>query len=472
MHLFRHAPRGKLRDKRCRMKIVMMGCGKVGYTLTQALLQEGHDLTVIDQNSSVLSLLEEHLDVMCVRGNSASIAVQKQAGTAEADLAIAVTEYDEVNLISCMTAKKLGCSHTIARVRNPEYSEAYYYLRDELGLNMIVNPERTAAREIFGLLRYPSLLRRDLIAKGRAEIVELPVRPGGKLDGIRLLELYGMLKVRVLVCAVERGDEVFIPNGTFTLHGNDRIYVTAPSDYLLSLIRYIGLETNKIRSVMVLGGSRIGFYLAQMLTKVGISVKMIDIDQKHCEKLSEMLSGVTVVNADATSFDALTDEGIDETDALVSLLNFDEQNIVVSMFANNRKVPKVITKINRTEYGDIMRAAEIECVITPKSLSNTDVLRFVRALENRYGSEVNALHRMVDGKVEALEFRADANTPYLNTPLKDIPLKKNILIAVISHDGNITIPAGDSSYQKGDTIVVVTDAARALGSLNDIFASA
>ncbi len=451
------------------MNIVVIGNGKVGYTLTEVLSREGHDITVVDTRKEVLFYSEEHLDVMTVQGNGADVDVQRQAGVPEADLVIAVTAKDEVNLLCCMLARKLGCIHTIARIRSPEYSEAYYLLRDELGLSMVVNPERTAAREIFGLIRYPSLLKRELISKGRAEIVELPVRVGGKLDGLRLMELYNMLKVRVLVCAVERGGEVYIPDGSFTLKGNDHIYVTAPSDCLLSLIRFTGLETAKIRNVMILGASRIGIYLCQMLTKAGIHVKVIDIDRPHCEKLSEALDGVTVVNEDASSFSVLLNEGLEETDAVVSLLNFDEQNIVISMYANSIRVPKVITKINRTEYSDILRASNIECVITPKVLSTNDILRYVRAMENRQGSQVLGLHRMVENKVDAMEFRADASTWYLGIPLKDIPLKKDLLIAVISHNGVLSIPGGDSVFNEGDTIGVVARADRIFITLNDIF---
>ena len=452
------------------MNIVVIGNGKVGYTLTEVLSQEGHDVTVIDTRKEVLAYSEERLDVMVVAGNGADPEIQKQAGVPEADLVIAVTARDEVNLLCCMLSRKLGCIHTIARIRSPESSEAYYLLRDELGLSMVVNPERTAAREIFGLIRYPSLLKRELISKGRAEIVELPVRAGGKLDGLKLMELYTMLKVRVLVCAVERNGEVFIPDGSFTLRGNDHIYVTAPSDCLLSLIRFTGLETARIKNVMVLGGSRIGVYLCQMLTKAGIHVKVIDIDKARCEELSESLDGVTIVNEDASSFAVLLNEGLEETDAVVSLLNFDEQNIVVSMFANSTRVPKVITKINRTEYSDILRTSGVECVITPKILSTNDILRYVRAMENRQGSQVLGLHRMVENKVEAMEFRADATTWYLGIPLKNIPLKKDLLIAVISRNGAVTIPGGDSVFLEGDTIGVVARADRAFITLNDIFA--
>ena len=452
------------------MKIIVIGDGKVGFTLTEVLTREGHDITVIDNRKEVLSAAEERLDVMVIGGNGASASVLREAGVQQADLVIAVTARDEVNILCCMLARKLGCKHTVARVREADYSDLYYLLRDELGLSMVVNPERSAAREIFGLIRYPSLLKRDLIAKGRAEIVEMAVRPGSKLDGLKLLDMYGMVKTRVLVCAVERHNEVYIPDGGFTLKGDDRVWVTAPSEHLLSFIRYTGMETSRIRSVMILGGSLIGFYLAQTLLKAGIDVKLLDNDKAHCEALSESLDGITVVNDDATNLATLLNEGIEESDAVVSLLNYDEQNIVISMFANHIHVPKVIAKINRTEYSDILRRAGIECVITPRILCTSDILRYVRAAESRQDSEVLALHRMVENQVEALEFRANARSWYLNVPLKNVPLKKDILVAVIGHTGTIVIPGGDSFFQEGDTVVIVAKSAMTLSNFNDIFA--
>lgn len=451
------------------MKIVVIGDGKVGFTLTQALSREGHDLVVIDNQKNALDLAEDRLDVMVMEGNGASASVQKAAGVGGCDLLIAVTSADETNLVCCMVARKLGCKHTIARIRNPEYTEAQYLLREELGLSMTVNPERIAAREIFGLLQFPSFLKRDSFAKGRAEIVGVQVRPGSKLDGIALLELYKILKVRVLVCAVKRGDDVIIPDGSFVLKGEDSIYVTAPTVDLLTLVKVLGLESAKIRSVMLVGGSRIAFYLAQMLSDAGIQVKLLESNLARCQALSDMLPDAMVVHADGTSFPTLRSEGLEETDAVVTLTNMDEQNLVISMFSKHLHVPKVVTKINRSEYGEIMRDSGAECVISPRQLVANDIIRYVRAVQNRHGAEVVALHRMVDDKVEALEFRAAANTWYLGVPLHDIPLKPNVLIAIISHQGTVTIPRGGDSFQAGDSVVLVTAADRKFGDLNDIF---
>lgn len=452
------------------MKIVVIGDGKVGFTLTQALSAEGHDLVVIDNQKNALNIAEDRLDVMVMEGNGASASVQKQAGTDASDLLIAVTSADEINLLCCMVARKLGCRHTIARIRNPEYTEAQYLLREELGLSMSVNPEMIAAREIFGLLQFPSFLRRDAFAKGRAEIVGIPVRTGGKLDGLPLLELYKTLKVRVLVCAVKRGDEVIIPDGSFVFHGEDHIYVTAPTGELLTLVKVMGLNSTKIRSVMIVGGSRIAYYLTQMLTDAGIQVKLLESSRARCETLGALLPGAMVVHADGTSFPTLLSEGIEETDAIVTLTNMDELNLVISMYANHLQVPKVVTKINRSEYGEILRAGGAECVISPRQLVCNDILRYVRAMRNHEGEGVVALHRMVDDRVEALEFRASAGTWYLGVPLRNIALKRNVRVAIISHRGRVTIPQGGDSIEEGDSVVVVTTADRRFDDLNDIYA--
>lgn len=451
------------------MKIVVIGDGKVGFTLTQALSREGHDLVVIDNQKDTLNSTQDRLDVMVMEGNGASAAVQKQAGVDTSDLMIAATSADEINLLCCMIARKLGCKHTIARIRNPEYTEAQYLLRDELGLSMTVNPEQIAAREIFGLLQFPSFLRRDAFAKGRAEIVGIPVREGSRLDGIKLLELYKVLKARVLVCGVMRGNDVIIPDGRFILRGGDHIYVTAPTGDLLTMVKALRLETAKIRSVMIVGGSRIAVSLTQMLTEAGIQVKILEIDRARCEILSALLPQALVVNADGTSFPTLLSEGIGEMDAMVTLTNMDELNLVIFMYANHMRMPKVVTKINRSEYGEILQDTRAECVISPRQLVCSDILRYVRAMQSRRGAGVVALHRMMDDRVEALEFLAGADTWYLGVPLNDIPLKENVLVAIITHQGVVTVPRGLDRFAQGDTVVIVAPADRRFGELNDIF---
>ena len=451
------------------MKIVVIGDGKVGFTLSQALSREGHDLVVVDTQKGPLATAANRLDVMVVEGNGASAAVQREAGVNESDLMIAATSADETNLLCCMVARKLGCKHTIARIRNPEYTEAQYLLREELGLSMAVNPEKVAAREIFGLLQFPSFIHRDSFAKGRAEIVAIPVAVGSRLDGVALIDLYRTLRVRVLVCAVSRGEEVFIPDGSFVLHGGDHIYVTATTRDLLTLVKAMDLKAARIRSVMIVGGSRIAMYLSHMLTEAGIQVRLLESKPERCEMLGTTLPQVQVLQGDGTSFETLLSEGLEDMDAMITLTDMDEQNLVISMYAQRMGVPKVVTKINRIEYGDFMRDLGTDCVISPRMLACNDILRYVRAMHNRQGDHMIALHRLVDDRVEAIEFRASRSTWYLGTPLKDVPIKPNILLAAVSHRGSVVIPRGDDCFYEGDSVVIVTAADRSLGSLNDIF---
>jgi len=451
------------------MKIVIIGDGKVGYTLTQALSNEGHDLVVIDNHRNALDQTA-HLDVMVMEGNGASAAVQREAGVAQSDLLIAVTSADETNLLCCMVARKLGCKHTIARIRNSEYQEAQYLLRDELGLSMAVNPEKVAAREIFSLIKFPAVLKRETFFKGRAEIVAIPVHAGGKLDGMALPQLYKALKVRVLICAVERGNDVIIPDGSFVLKGGDNLYVTAPARDLVSLIKVLELEKARIRSVMLVGGSRIAMHLAKQLCDAGIQVKILEKDRAKCEMLGALLPDALISRADGTSFQELLNEGLEEVGALVTLTNIDEQNLVISMYASQMNVPKIITKINRLDYENFMRDSDEESTVSPRMLVCNNILRYVRSMQNRTGSML-ALHRMLGGRVEALEFRVTRDTAYIGTPLIDAPVQKGILVAAISRRGNVIIPRGDDCLKEGDGVVIVTSSGHALTDLNDIFSA-
>ena len=459
-------------QKEKEMKIVVIGDGKIGFTVTQALVKEGHDLVVIDNQSAALKQTEDSLDVQVLEGNGASVSIQKQAGVDHADLMIAVTEADETNLLCCMIARHLGCANTIARIRSPEYNEDVYLLKEGLGLSMVVNPERSTAKQISALLQYPSFLKREKFAKGRAEIVEMSVPSGGKLDGMVLSELYKSLRVHVLVCAVERENNVYIPDGRFTLQAGDHIYVTAATSDLLSLLKSTGYETPRVRSVLMIGGSRIAVYLTQFLAQTGVDAKIIETDLDRCNLLSEKLPKAEIIHADGTSFSVLRQEGIEEMDAVIALTNIDEQNIIASMFAHRLEVPKVVCKVNRTEYASIMSDDIRECVITPRILTANDILRYVRAMENRPGEGVITLHRLVSDRVEALEFAVNPSTWYVDTPLKEIPIRGDLRIALITRHGNTIVPSGEDSLKMGDSCVIVTTSAGELDTLNDIFTQA
>ena len=451
------------------MKIVIVGDGKVGFALTAQLAQEGHDIVVIDNNKKVLQESAEQLDVMVVHGNGAGVKAQKQAGVEDADLLIAATSADEINLLCCIVARKLGSAHTIARVRNPEYVEQIYFLKDELGLSMTINPERAAAREISRLLQFPSFLKRDSFAKGRAEIVEMVIKEGSVLEDKLLSELYQIAKVQVLVCAVKRGCRAYIPDGSFRLMRGDRIFVTAPTHNLARLIKHLGLQTQKIREVILVGGSSIAYYLAMDLFLNGIRVKIIESQAERCLELAELLPKAMIIHGDGANQSVLLAEGIEKTDAVVTLTNLDEENFLVSMYANYLKVPKVITKINRTEFNDIFQDKGIDCVVSPKLLTANDIVRYVRAMQNKTGDSMITLHRIADDMAEAMEFPVTEETRHLGETLIKIRLRPNILIACINRRGKIIIPKGDDTIELNDTVIVVTTAEQRINELNDIF---
>jgi len=453
------------------MKIIIVGNGKMGAALAAQLSAENHDITIIDSDSQVLGQTTEILDVMSVTGNGASMATLREAGAEDADLLIAATGRDEINLLACLTARKLGATHTIARNRNPEYAEQFIVMREELGLSLTVNPEYAAAQEAYQLLQFPSFLKRESFAKGRVEIVAIPVEERAKLDGIPLYKLYERAGVNVLVCAVERGEGVHIPGGSFVLRGGDTIYVTAVLQNLARLIRNLGLVERKVKSVLMIGGSQIALYLARRCLDSGISVKIIERDHNRCVKLAEALPEATVIEADGARQDILNAEGVRYYDAMITLTGMDEENLVLSILAGRMGVGKVITKINRIEYTDVFRKLGIGSIISPKGLCCTDIVRYVRAMTSASGIEsMVTLHSIVDGKVEALEFRAGADTRHCGEPLKSIPLKSGILISCIVHQGRTLLPKGDTCFYPGDTVIVVTAWNQTINDLDNIFA--
>lgn len=453
------------------MKIIIVGDGKVGLALTRRLSKEGHDLVVIDSDPHALELAAANYDVMTLQGNGASMSVLHQAEISSADLLIAATSADEINLLCCLTAKKMSNVHTIARVRNPDYTDQLVLMREELGLSMTVNPELAVARESFHLLQLPSFLKRDSFAKGRVEIVELKVTPGSPLRNLPLYRLSALAGVKVLVCAVERKDEIFIPRGDFILREGDHIHVTAQASTLATLVENLGITTHRIQHVMIMGGGHIAQYLAAMLINSGIYVKIIEMDHERCLQLAELLPDASIIEADASNQQVLLDEGLESTDAVVTLTNMDEENLVISMYANHAGVSKIITKINRLEYTSIFSDMGVGSIISPKELCTAEIVRYVRAMNTAAGSSsVLSLHRIANSQAEGLEFRVGTDCRHRDVPLKDIRLKDNVLIACISHGGKTIIPDGDSSFTVGDSVIVVTTSEQPFQRLNDIFA--
>ena len=451
------------------MKIVIVGDGKVGFALTVQLSKEGHDIVVIDSNKSLLDDVQQSLDVSVVHGNGATTRIQRLANVENSDLLIAATSADETNILCCIVARRLGCKRTIARIRNPEYYNQLSQLKDDLGLNMMINPELATANEIYRLLQFPSFLKRDSFAKGRVEIVEVELREDSPLIGIKLYQLSKKVQVKVLVCAVERGNQIFIPDGNFQLESGDKLSFTASSGDLTKLIRNLGLEQKKIRSAMIIGGSKIAFYLAESLLNAGVSVKLIEIDEEKCVELADTLPKAAIIHADGSDKSVLDSEGLAETDAVVTLTDIDEENLIISMYANYLGTYKVITKLNRTEYSEVLSGKGIDCVVSLKDLCCENIVRYVRALGNRKGESAISLHRLVGDKVEALEFRAAAQLPQIGKRLADVKLQPNTLIASLNRKGKTIIPQGTDTIEKDDIVVVVADSDRVINNLSDIF---
>ena len=453
------------------MNIIIAGDGKVGSMLTRQLSSEGHDITVIDSEAGVLQKSVERYDVISVHGNCASMAVLQQAGVKDADLLIAATGADEVNLLCCTTAHGLNPKlHTIARIRNPEYTEQIYRMRNVFGLSMVINPENQAAMEMDRLLKYPGFLRRDTFAKGKTEIVELRVDAGSKLCNVSLMDMRSIVKCQVLVCAVLRNGNAVAPKGDFILREGDRIFVTALSQNLTTLLKNLGLLTRRVRDVTICGGGRISYYLAKRLQKSGVSVRIIEKNYDRCHELCELLPDVDIIHGNVREEDLLESEGLSETDALVALTGQDELNMIVSLYGASRNVPQRITKLSYTGSNTAVGGLSLGSVICPRELVCSNIVRYVRAMENQTGAALS-VHTIADGQVEALEFLVDEHTRDCGKPLKEFKLKPNILVVSISHGANTEIANGNSQFQKGDIVVVVDSNSReTIRQLNDIFA--
>lgn len=452
-----------------KVKIIIAGDGKVGLTLTQRLATEGHDLTLIDSNQQVLDSSIERYDVMGVQGNCASMRVLEQADIRKAELLIAATSEDEINLLCCMTAQGLNANlHTIARIRNPEYYEQIVTMRDVYKLSMMVNPEKQSAMEIERLIRYPGFLQRDTFAKSRVEIVELRLDEKSRLCDVKLMDLDGIVKCKVLVCFVSRDGVVEIPDGNFVLRKGDRIYVTATSENLTIMLKSLGIITHKAGRVIICGGGRIGYYLAERLVKNGVVVQLIEQNEKRCMELAEKLPGVYVIHGDASSQFLLESEGIDSCDALVTMTGIDEMNMVISLYAQKCGVQQVITKVGHKEISSIYDGLGLGSIICPKELVCSNILRYVRAMKNSTGAAVT-IHGIAEGQAEALEFIVDADTANQGVPLRNIHTRHGALIVCITHGSRTEIPNGNSVFTKGDSVIVVVKGGMTLQTLNELF---
>ena len=452
------------------MDIIIAGTGKTGLTLARQLIAEGHDLTLIDTDRRVLETALEQHDAMAVCGNCASRETLLQAGVKKADLLIAATDADEVNLLCCMTAHGVNPKiHTIARIRRPEYAEQVMTMPEVFPLSLTVNPEKRAAMEIERLLKYPGFLRRDTFAKGRVEIVELRIDAKSKLSNVALRDLTTVVKCKVLVCAVLRQGNAVAPSGDFVLNPGDRIFVTAPTATLAVLLKNLGIITRRVRKVLICGGGRVSYYLASMLEKDGIGVSLLDRNPARCTELASLLPETSIILGDCSNQSLLDNQGIANVDALCALTGMDETNVITALYANTCNVPQVITKLSRGVSSSIADSLNLGSVVSPRQLCSNDIVRYVRAMENQTGAAVS-VHAIADGQVEAMEFLVDENTKNCGVPLKELKTKPNVLIASITRGAQTEIPNGNSTFSQGDTLVVVTSGRGVIKRINDIFA--
>lgn len=456
------------------MKIIISGCGKVGYTLAEQLSEEGHEITVIDPKAERVQAAVDALDIIGYIGNGNSYKMQKEAGVEDADLLIAVTGHDEVNLLSCLIAKKAGDCKTIARVRNPEYMEEIGYIREELGLSLAINPEFATARDIDRLIQVPSALEVDTFAKGRAYMFRLAVPAGSPWHGMKVMDIAMKYGNHFLICILERGDEVVIPSGHTVVIEGDKISMIAPTETMNALFNAVGIKARPIRNVMIAGGGTISYYLAQKLLKAKVNTTIIENNLQKCHDLSEKLDGAMIIYGDASDSKILLEEGLEHMDAFVSLTNLDEENIMLSLYANQVSKAKLITKVNKIGFEGIVRSIPIGSIISPKYLTAEHIIQYVRDLENHITNErdskVDMVYRVADNKAEALEFSVEEESKVTDIPIMNLALKPNLLICSILRTNRVLIPTGQDKIQAGDKVVIVTKE-RHLNRLEDILES-
>lgn len=449
------------------MNIIIIGCGKVGLTLAELLSAEKHDVVLVDESPQKLSSIPEDIDALRVLGNGASINTQIDAGVETADILIAVTGSDELNLLCCLIAKKAGSCHTIARVRNPIYNKELDFIKVKLGISMIINPELTAATEISRLLRFPSAIKIDTFAKGRVELLKFRIRPEFGLDGMQISRIAGHTNSDVLICAVERGDDIVIPDGNFILRSNDLLSIIASPQNAAAFFRHIGFKTHQVKNAMIVGGGKIGYYTAKLLQDMNIDVRIVENDRGRCEQLSLLLPDATIICGDGTDKQLLLEEGLAETEAFVTLTGLDEENILLSLFAQANSHAKLITKVTKIAFTEIINNLDIGSVIYPKHLTADYILQYVRAMSNTIGSNVETLYQILDNRAEALEFAVHETSDVTDIPLSDLKLKSNLLIGSINRNGKTWIPRGQDTIQLGDTVIIVTSQ-KGLGDIRDI----
>ena len=446
----------KKAEKKHNLNIIIVGLGKVGGTLVEQLSKEGNDITIIDKNPTAVQAMSGLYDVMGIVGNGASYSVQMEAGIENCDLFIAVTESDELNLLCCTVAKRVSNCSAIARVRTPDYSKEVEYLREKLGLTMIINPYLEAAKEVSRILYLPATLEVNSFAHGQAELIKFKIPEGNILANLPISQLGKAVSHKVLICAVERDGEVFIPSGNFVLEEGDIISYVANRKVAKQFLNALGFNTRQVKNTMIIGGGTSAQYLADKLIHSGVSVKIIEKDRARCEELSLLLPKAIIINGDGTDEELLKEEGIHSAESFVPLTGIDEENIMLTLFARQVSNAKVVTKINHITFKDVINNLDVGSIFYPRYITSEAIIAYARAKKNSLGSNIETLYHMFDSRVEAIEFRVRNASKVTNTPLMELSLKKNLLITFINRNGSIIIPSGQDSIHVGDTVMVVT----------------
>lgn len=451
------------------MNIIIVGDGKVGATLVEHLSKEGHDVVVIDRDPKVIEQMVNSYDVMGICGNGANCEIQLEAGVDSADLFIAATSSDELNILSCLMAKKAGAGHTIARVRNPDYLKQLPFFKDALGLSMIVNPEYDAANEIAKVLRFPNAINIETFYRGLVDLVEIKIDEGNPLCNMQMTDIFNKFGIKILVCAVQRKNEVIIPRGDFIFKAGDRIHITAPRGVLVDFMKKLKIYKHRTKNIMIIGGGKMGYYLARQLCETGgYNVKIIENDLKRCEKLCELLPNADILHGDGTDREILLEQGLDGQDAFVALTTIDEENIIASMYASSLGVIKTVAKVNRVSY-EVLESIGMDSAFSSKAIAANRIVAYARALENSgEESSVQTLYKLVGGQIEALEFKIETDFSGIDIPLRDLKLKRDTLIACIIRNHKVIYPGGNDCIELGDSIVVVTKRNH-ISSINEIF---
>jgi trk system potassium uptake protein TrkA len=448
-------------NKKTGLKIIIVGCGKVGAALLKLLANEGHDITIIDKNPEKVSTYANLYDVMGIIGNGANHSVQMEAGIENADLIAAVTSSDELNILCCTIAKQVGDCATIARLRDPDYSKEASYLREKLGLTMIINPELETAIEVSRVLYLPTALEINSFAHGQAEMTKIKIPDKNMLDNKSIADLGHELAtlpkpINILIAAVERAGEVFIPSGNFVLQAGDVMSCVGTRSMSRKFMEHIGFKTARVKNAMIVGGGNVAYYLAQQLINMGISVKIIEENKERCEELSELLPKAIIINGDGTNQEILKEEGLDEAESFVSLTGIDEENILLTLHARRHSDAKTITKINRSNFQEVISSLDLGSVVYPCSITAESIVAYVRGKTNSNSNNIETMYHMFDSRAEAIEFRVEEESKVTGVPLKELKMKKNLLITFINRNGSIILPGGGDFIQVGDTVMIVT----------------